>query len=222
MKKLILCLLLLAGCKEDDSPVTPGPSTVTDIDGNAYHTVTIGTQVWMVENLKVTKYNDGTPIPLVSDSVTWSNLSTPGYCWYNNDAIAYKDTYGALYNWNVIKTGKLPPAGWHVPTDSEWTLLAIFLGGDSLAGGKMKEAGTVHWSFPNTGADNSSSFTALPGGYRRYNATFKNIGIYGIWWSSTQLDAINAWGRYVYYGNAESHCHFSDLHFGLSVRCVRD
>ncbi|MDD4729737.1 MAG: FISUMP domain-containing protein, partial [Dysgonamonadaceae bacterium] len=102
------------------------PVTVTDIDDNVYHTVTIGTQVWMVENLKTTKYNDGTSIPLVSDGTAWSNLATPGYCFYNNDA-ANKSTYGALYNWFTVNTNKLAPTGWHVPTDAESTTLENYL-----------------------------------------------------------------------------------------------
>ena len=117
--------------------------TVTDIDGNVYHTVTIGTQTWMVENLKTTKYNDGTAIPLVTDSTAWLNLTTPGYCWYNNDAATYKNTYGALYNWFTVNTSKLAPSGWHVPTDAEWTTLITYLGGETVAGGQMKSTGTI-------------------------------------------------------------------------------
>jgi len=107
--------------------------TITDIDGNYYTTVTIGTQVWMVENLKTTKYNDGTGIPLVTDNTVWCNLSTPGYCWYNNDETTYKNPYGALYNWHTVHTGKLCPSGWHVPTDSEWITLTSYFGGMNTA-----------------------------------------------------------------------------------------
>ena len=99
----------------------------TDADGNVYHTVTIGTQTWTVENLKTSKYNDGTKIPLVTDGTTWGNLTTPGYCWHNNDAATNKATYGALYNWYAVNTGKLAPSGWHVPTDAEWTTLENYL-----------------------------------------------------------------------------------------------
>ncbi len=155
-------------------PVGGGESTVTDIDGNIYHTVTIGTQVWMVENLKVTKYNDGNVIPYVTDSVSWGKLQTPAYCFYNND-IKNKTIYGALYNWYSVNTGKLAPNGWHVAKDSEWKTLITFLGDpsnnalfgeDSIAGGKMMEIGTSHWIGLNSGANNSSGFTALPGGGR--------------------------------------------------------
>ena len=138
---------------------------VTDIDGNVYQTVTIGTQVWMVENLKTTRYIDGTAIPLDTNSSTWGGLTTPGYCWYNDSAI-YGNTYGALYNWYAVNTGKLAPAGWHVPTDSEWTVLTTYLGGETVAGGKLKDTGTTYWQSPNTGATNASGFLALPGGFR--------------------------------------------------------
>lgn len=136
-----------------------------DIDGNIYHTVIIGNQIWLAEDLKTTKYNDGTPIPLVTGNAGWINLSTPGYCLYDND-ITNRETYGALYNWFALQTGKLCPTGWHVPSDEEWTVLTDFLGGESIAGGKLKEAGTVHWDTPNLGATNESGFTSLPGGFR--------------------------------------------------------
>ena len=156
--------------------------TVVDIDGNVYHTVTIGTQVWMVENLKTTKYNDGTAIPLVTDSAAWDELTTPGYCWYNNDSATYKNPYGALYNWYAVSTGKLAPTGWHVPTDSEWAVLTTYVGntyygGLDSAGGALKSTDKTYWLSPNTGATNSSGFSALPGGFRDYVGTFYSIGI---------------------------------------------
>ena len=112
---------------------------INDIDGNAYNKVTIGRQTWLVENLRTTKYNDGTLIPLVQDNTAWSNLITPGYCWFDNDEVANKNPYGALYNWYAVNTGKLCPSGWHVPTDTEWTTLIDNLGGLDVAGGKLKE-----------------------------------------------------------------------------------
>jgi uncharacterized protein (TIGR02145 family) len=196
--------------------------TVTDIDGNVYHTVTIGTQVWMVENLKTTKYNDGAAIPLVMDIVTWAALTTPGYCWNNNDAATYKDTYGVLYNWYTVNTGKLAPAGWHVPTDSEWSVLATYLGGDSVAGSKLKEVGTTHWISPNTGATNETGFTALPGGYRNLFGAFFSIGGSGYWWSATVRDATYSWGRGIYYNGANVFRFDYYNRSGFSVRCVRD
>jgi uncharacterized protein (TIGR02145 family) len=137
--------------------------TAKDVDGNVYNTVTIGAQVWMAENLRTTKYNDGTSIPLVTDSTKWSDLSTPAHCWYNNDKASYKATYGALYNWYTVATDNLCPTGWHVPTTAEWQILKDYLG-SSVDGGKLKESGTTHWKSPNKGATNESGFTALPGG----------------------------------------------------------
>lgn len=163
-----------------------GSGTVTDSDGNVYNTVTIGTQVWMAENLRTTKYKDNTAIPLVTDNTAWTNLSTPGYCWYNNDAATNKSTYGALYNWYTVNTGKLCPTGWHVPTDAEWSTLTTCLGGVGVAGGKLKEAGTSHWMSPNVGATNETGFTALPSGYRYAGGTFEYNGLGGWWWSSTE------------------------------------
>jgi uncharacterized protein (TIGR02145 family) len=199
--------------------------SVTDVDGNVYHAVTIGTQTWTVENLKTTKYNDGTAIPLVTDSAAWSNLTTGAYCWYNNDATTNKATYGALYNWYAVNTGKLAPAGWHVPTDAEWSTLSAYLGGDNVSGGALKEPGTTHWYSPNTGATNSSGFSALPGGYRGYrgyNGNFDYIGDVGHWWSATENDASCAYYRYLFY---DLNFLFRDNYFksyGFSVRLLRD
>ncbi|MCX6320482.1 MAG: fibrobacter succinogenes major paralogous domain-containing protein [Bacteroidia bacterium] len=208
--------------------ISGGSTTVTDIDGNGYNTVTIGTQVWMAENLKTIKYNDGTAIPLVTDGAAWAALSTPGYCWYNNDAATYKATYGALYNWFTVNTGKLCPTGWHVPSDTEWTTLTTYLGGTSVAGGKLKESGTAHWDSPNTGATNETGFTALPGGFRSYSnpGGFGDIGKNGSYWSSTDF-TINgmssAWYQYMYYSYSWAYRYYSYYRReGFPVRCVKD
>ena len=200
--------------------VKDGPS-VTDVDGNVYHTITIGSQVWMMENLKTTKYNDGTPIPLVSDSSVWSALTTPGYCWYDNDAATNKGTYGAMYNWYAVGTGKLAPTGWHVPTDADWSTLTTYLGGESIAGGKLKESGKAHWVDDN--ADNCVGFTALPGGYRNDNGMFTNLTSNGYWWTSTEYDWSAGWYRSMFYGDTitiRDYLLFKVC--GFSVRCVKD
>jgi uncharacterized protein (TIGR02145 family) len=201
--------------------------TLTDIDGNVYHIDTIGTQVWMVENLKTTKYNDGTSIPLVTSSTAWGNLTTPGYCWYNNDATTYKSTYGAIYNWYTVHTGKLAPTGWHIPTDAEWTTLITYLGGDLVAGGKMKSTGTIEagtglWYSPNTGATNESGFTAVPGGSRSIDGTCKFIGNNGLWWSSSELNTTNAWCLYLNYDVSSVLRYDTNKDYGFSVRCIKD
>ena len=195
--------------------------TVSDFDGNVYHTVTIGTQVWMVENLKTTKYNDGTSIPLVSDGTAWISLSTPGYCWYNNDAATNKATYGAIYNWYTVNTGKLCPAGWHIPTDAEWTTLTTYLG-ESIAGAKLKETGTTHWGY-NYCATNETGFTALPGGWRYNDGTFQDIGYNGNWWSSTeQIAAGTSWFRRLESDWCDVRGGSYVKILGYSVRCLRD
>jgi uncharacterized protein (TIGR02145 family) len=188
----------------------PPGSTVTDIDGNVYHTITIGTQVWMLENFKATKYNDGTDIPaVVADTA-------PGYCWYNNNAATYKTPYGALYNWVSVHSGKLAPAGWHVPTDADWNVIQAYLGGSSVAGGAMKETGTTHWN-GSTGATNSSGFTALPGGIRDEYGHFSSLGDNGGYWSADGTQHV-----YVYYGTAELGHTGDSWGCGFSVRCVRN
>jgi uncharacterized protein (TIGR02145 family) len=203
--------------------------TVTDIDGNVYNTVTINTQVWMVENLKTTKYNDGAAIPNVTD-ITWGNLLTDAYCWYNND-ITNKPAFGALYNWFAAKSGKLCPTGWHVATHEDWTRLVTYLGGIDVAGGKLKEAGNTHWLDQNVGATNESGFTALPGGYRGSglgDGTFHALGYYGWYWTSTVypmdpvLDHIAGYNWQMTSG--QSNCLQSNLWdmIGISVRCIKD
>ena len=199
--------------------------TVTDIDGNVYHTVTIDTQTWMVENLKTTRYRNGDPIPNVTN-VAWDGLTTGAYCWYNNDEATYKAGYGALYNWYAVADGRnIAPAGWHVATDAEWTTLTTFLGGESIAGGKLKERGIAHWHSPNYGSTNESGFTALPGGYRSgYGATFNQIGYSGYWWTSTEYyPAASAYSRSMGYdySGADRNYYYNDI-VGFSVRCIKD
>lgn len=203
---------------------------IMDIDGNVYNTIIIGTQTWMVENLMTTKYNNGTSIPYYTDltiSHFWISEFDPGYCWYNNDSATYKATYGALYNWYAVNTGFLCPTRWHVPTDTEWTTLTTYLGGESVAGGKLKETGIAHWLSPNTGATNESGFTGLPGGFRHDDGMFDSIGRYGHWWSSTAYSSTSnmdyfAWFRYIdfYYSNVSRIWFYK--HNAYSVRCIKD
>ncbi len=193
--------------------------TVTDIDGNVYNTVTIGTQCWMKENLKTTRYNDGTAIPTGLSDAAWQNTTSGAYAIYDNNA-ANNTTYGKLYNWYAVNTGKLAPAGWHVPTDAEWSTLTNYLGGVVVASGAMKA--TTLWNSPNTGATNSSGFTGLPAGFRSINGAFNNIGYFGSFWSSTEYDAYYAWYRYLFYSSSFAYRGYLDKRNGFSVRCVRD
>lgn len=196
--------------------------TVSDIDGNTYKAITIGTKTWMAENLKTTKLNDGTAIPFVTESTVWKNLTTPGYCWYNND-IGFKPAYGALYNWHAANSGKLCPTGWHVVDETDYLLLETSVGCAGTAGGKMKETGTTHWLEPNTGAGNESGFTGLPGGRRRYDAVFISMGNLGFFWSSGED------GEAGYALTGILHCNSTEIEReahsmtnGMSVRCVKD
>ena len=203
---------------------------VVDIDDNLYETIQIGDQVWMAENLKVTHYRDGTAITTNVTDAAWVALTTEAYCIYNNNASNEVDTYGALYNWYAVngdtdgvKDKEIAPAGWHVPTDAEWTTLTNHLGGLSVAGGKMKETGTNHWSSPNTGATNESGFTALPGGYRDYTSgNYYTMGYYGYFWSATEGDSYDAWYRRLYYDLSDVYRNYANKRNGFAVRLLRD
>lgn len=198
-------------------------TTVTDYDGNIYNTVTIGTQVWMKENLKTTHYLNGDLIPNITNGTAWSNLTTDAYCDYNNTP-SNSVTYGKLYNWyTVVDSRNVCPIGWHVPTDTEWTILTTYLGGVSVAGGKLKETGTTHWASPNTGATNSSGFTGLPSGRRFGDGTFYYLGYRGCWWSATEeTPGSLAWDYFLDYDYAGISKDYDPLKDGMSLRCVKD
>ena len=193
----------------------------SDVDGNIYNVISLGNQLWMGENLKTTKYKDGTAIPIVTDGTKWAGLTTSAYCWYDN-SIGNKNVYGALYNWYTVKTGKLCPAGWHVPTDAEWTVLTNYLGGESVAGGKLKEKGTLHWASPNTGATNESRFTALPGGCRRYDGVFIGLTGNATWRTSSDYDATRVMYRFLFYYSGSMNSNYTNKQAGYSVRCLKD
>lgn len=211
----ISVLLIMLSCNTNTN-------TVTDIDGNIYRTVKIGTQVWMAENLKVKHYQNGDLIENVTSDSDWIKLSTGAWCIYSNDTI-YGKMYGNLYNWYAVNDArKLAPKGWHIATDEEWTTLTNYLGGKIKAGGKLKEAGTTHWETPNTGATNKVMFCALPGGYRYNNGWFSDGGYYGYWWSSTNINTKYAWSRYLIFGNSLMNRENNMKLDGYSVRCVKD
>ncbi|NOU19668.1 MAG: hypothetical protein HOO91_19090 [Bacteroidales bacterium] len=190
-------------------------TTVTDIDGNVYHTVKIGSQVWMVENLRVTKYNDGSSIPNVTDN-SWLSLTTGAYCWYNNDQ-TFMNPYGAMYNWYAVNTGKLAPIGWHVPTLAEWNTLSSYVGG---ACGALKEIGLTHWFSPNGDATNGTGFTAVPSG-SRVNV-FVNMGYFSQWWSATQLNSTSSYEWTLRYNDGAHFYSDNGKAVGDAVRCIKD
>jgi uncharacterized protein (TIGR02145 family) len=220
MRNIFTWVLLLVVC----SSAFAQKDTIKDIDGNVYKTVKIGSQVWMSENLKTTHYSDGSPITELELKAPWGNTGegkTGAWCYYQN--LEWNNpTYGKLYNWYAVTDRyHLCPTGWHVPSDSEWTVLADYLGGDTVAGGKMKA--TTLWDKPNTGADNSSGFTALPAGYRSLGGAFSGLGVGGYFWSSTEDGSDSAWYRDVGYDYSEvGRGYGGDKGSGLSVRCVGD
>jgi uncharacterized protein (TIGR02145 family) len=200
--------------------VSSGQS-VKDVDGNLYATTHVGKQEWMAENLKTTKFNDGTKIPLVADKKIWSKLSSPGYCWFNNN-IDKKEEYGALYNFYTVSTKKLCPVGWHVPTQAEITNLITFLGDQNLAGNRIKEDGTKHWKSSITIVNNEFEFTALPGGFRLYSGAFSEEGEYGVWWSSTEYESTQAWNMGLYFNSTKLYNGHDIRQAGFSVRCLKN
>ena len=197
--------------------------------------VTIGTQIWTNKNLEVSTYRDGTPIPQVTDPTAWANLTTGAWCYYNNDP-ANGEVYGKLYNWyasagiydaaslnDTTLRKQFAPVGWHVPSDAEWTVLTDFLGGENVAGGKMKSTSILLWQSPNGDATNESGFTGLPGGYRHdYDGTYGNIGYDGLWWSSSEYGSGASWPRTLFYNNGVVYMNFAIKKSGLSVRLIKD
>jgi uncharacterized protein (TIGR02145 family) len=200
--------------------------TVNDVEGNTYITVVIGTQKWMAENLKTTKYNDGTDIPNVTANAEWSSLKTDAYAWYNNDAATYKDAYGALYNWYAVGKGNLCPTGWHVPSNVEWTTLINYVGGQSIGGNLLKSTRTkpeVHprWESTTTSVTNATGFSGLPGGYKdSYGSS--SVGFSGYWWSTTPYSTDYAYWRGLSYSGSSVTNTMSLNYNGYSVRCLED
>ena len=212
---------VMTGIPTADNTVTFTFTECKDGDNNYYPAIQIGTQLWMAENLKTTKYIDGaTSIPNVTGNDAWINLTSPAYCWYNNDEAAYKNNYGALYNWYTVSDGNLCPTGWHVPSDPEWSTLVSSLGGNSVAGGILKETGLTHWNSPNLGATNEYGFTALPGGSR--GDIFFDIGKYGDWWSSTKSSFTDAWYWEVGFSNIVVNKDADNIIMGFSIRCIKN
>lgn len=196
--------------------------TMTGNDGKSYRIVKIGNQWWMAENLKETKYRNGEDITNETDGTTWAGLTTGARCAYDNNETT-ANTYGYLYNWYAMIDGRnIAPSGWHVPTEAECSTLVTYLGGTSIAGGKMKETELTHWSSPNAGATNTSGFTGLPGGFRGNYGIFYALGL-GAWFCpSTEYDADNVKIVYLTYDNSGAYQNSRSKKYGFSVRLVRD
>lgn len=221
--------MLFSSCNKDNKL-----KKVTDIDGNEYKTVSIGSQEWFTENLRTTKYNNGNPIPTGYSNDEWSELSTGAYAIYshsninglNSDAKVI-EAYGLLYNWYAAKTGNLCPIGWRVPTDADWTILVDFLGGESIAGGKLKSKDTApdahpRWDSPNSDAKNENRFSALPGGFRKTTGNYEELGSYGFWLSSTENNLYAAWSRRIHHNSPKTERLSIFFKSGLSVRCIKE
>jgi uncharacterized protein (TIGR02145 family) len=219
-----------------DKTITFNFIACKDGSGNSYPVVFIGSakgdpedpitsdskgiQIWMGENLKTATLNDGTAINNVAGNQAWSLLTGPAFCWYDNTP----GDYGALYNWHAVGTGKLCPTGWRVPSDDEWLSLVQYLGGNTAAGGKLKESGTAHWESPNTGATNLYGFTALPGGWRdNSNGSFNEVTRSGYWWTSTMSNVTNACYRCILSTSSIIYGYMSEIDqkYGFSVRCIK-
>ncbi|MFA6569869.1 MAG: fibrobacter succinogenes major paralogous domain-containing protein [Bacteroidota bacterium] len=222
--KITILLFLLLQCCNDKT---------TNPLRNSYQSVTIGTQVWMLKNLDVDHYRNGDIIPEVKDPTEWSNLSTGAWSYCNEDSVT-DSIYGKFYNWYAVNDPRgLAPEGWHIPSDEEWKTLEIYLGmSQSEAdkegsrgtneGGKLKEAGTVHWKYPNIGATNETGFTALPGGFHYPNGNHYNIGIYFQCWTSTEHSATFSWFRNLAYGYSNIFRAYDHKENGFSVRCIKN
>jgi len=222
-------------CDDTNAAINPGAQEICDngiddncngqADENCIPSVTICNQTWMAKNLDVSKYRNGDEIPQITDGLAWESTTTGAWCYYNNDP-ATGAIYGKIYNWYAVNDSRgLAPAGWHIASDEEWTTLTICLGGETVAGGALKEVGTAHWMDPNADATNSSGFTALGAGGRGWDdgGLFEGLTNNTTWWSSTEASADRAYDRGLTTYNGYIFRFFPDeKHVGASVRCVKD
>jgi uncharacterized protein (TIGR02145 family) len=235
---LVVGVLLLCSCKKESSNTSTNSTNtatssiakygngVTDIEGNKYKTTIIGKQEWMVENLKVSKYSDGTNITNGTDNIVWNNNENGAWCHYDKD-ISNNLKYGKLYNWNVTNptmngNKNVCPTGWHVPSKEEWIILSDYLGGEDVAGGKMKEVGVENWKSPNTKAENTSLFTALAGGWRQSSDNFNEAKSRGFWWSSTKSSQYMGFSESLNAYSGKTFINDYPMDYGLSIRCLKD
>jgi uncharacterized protein (TIGR02145 family) len=217
-----LTFMFMLSCKDDKEEPEP-EVTVTDVDGNLYHGVKIGTKIWMVENLQVRHYRNGDPIPVVTGTTEWATLTTGACCWYNNDSATYNNPYGRLYNWHAVNDPRgLAPEGWHVASKSEIDKLIESAGGFNEAGGNIKVQGTNYWNEPNTGATNKYGFSAYPGGMRYQDGSFLSLHNLGYWWSSTEIVSTMANHLRLSNGNPYASTFDEAKVCGQAIRCVKD
>ncbi|WP_242689171.1 fibrobacter succinogenes major paralogous domain-containing protein [Pedobacter sp. SYSU D00535] len=211
---LSIAVLFVVACKHDDN-------SVTDVDGNRYKTVVIGDQIWMAENLRVTRYRNGDPILNIMSNNEWSTTTTGAFCYYGNDSINARP-YGLLYNWYAINDSRnIAPEGWHVPTPEELNTLINYLKGDTVAAGKLKETGQKHW-ISNIGASNEIGFSARPGGYRFKTGSFHTLGSNGYWWTNILSFEMFSWSKRIFQGFADVDRIEAFMNYGFSLRCIKD
>lgn len=232
---ILMIALALTACRleENSSPIIPlepgpvGTGPVTDIDSNRYDTVKIGPSVWLKQNLRVSKYRNGDPIPVLTDNPSWAKTKEGSCAFYRHDA-SNKLTYGRLYNWYAVADPRgLCPAGWHVPSYNEWNTLVNYLGGEEVAGGKLKSKGTRAegdglWDSPNDSATNAVGFDGHPGGYRDTGGMFFAKGGNAFWWSSTEYDSTKSYSQLLIFMQVYSRLNDDNKNYGYSLRCIRD
>lgn len=230
---LVHSIVFISSCEEAENkpPYLIGKSgIVTDIEGNSYKTIEIGTQTWMAENLRTSLLNDSTSIlanfshitTVITDTGTF-NISSSGYSWYNNVNDTTKNHYGLLYSFYTVESERLCPNGWHVPTTDDWNILINFLGTNKTVGGKLKEAGFNHWKYPNKDATNETGFNAFPGGRRiGSRSRFDDAGTFGYWWTGTSENILSSYAIIMCYDNPSIFKDISPKKDALSVRCIKD
>jgi uncharacterized protein (TIGR02145 family) len=206
---------------EADKTITFNFVQCADYDGNNYAVVKIGGQTWMAENLKTTHRSDGEPLSSITGNLDWQFSYAQSYCWYSNNESTYKNTYGALYNWYAVNSGYLCPAGWHLPFESEWTVLNDYLAGTNV-GNKLKETGIGHWTSGGAGVTNETGFTALPGGFRNSNGSFAGLGTHNYYWSSTEISDAESKSHYLVYDASDMTAASGVKQAGYSVRCIKN
>ncbi len=217
MKKALLIFVIVSFCISCSKE-----NTIVEPKVKIYETVTIGNQVWMVKNLDVDHYRNGDQISEVRDQNEWSLNEKGAWCYYDNSSDSGVK-YGKLYNWYaVIDPRGLAPAGFHIPSDEEWSILNTYLGGVGIAGGKLKESDLTHWFSPNIGATNESGFSALPGGMRFSDSPYGFVGSHGVWWSTSGDNVSGVWCRYLYHDNAGMGRNHGAKKNAFSVRCIKD
>lgn len=223
---LIIAATVFTGCKKDDDDDDNKNGlqygTMQDIEGNTYKTIKIGEQTWMAENLRATKYNNGDTIPQVTDDTQWAMLAAPAYCWYQNDKENSGKTYGALYSWFTVATGKLCPAGWRVPSDTAWNELVTYLGGEKGIANKLMKEGTTLWKNLTVTPTNESGFSAIPGGKRDMSGHFYDQGTFAGWWTSTEFSPGYILIKHLQNSSDDLHTLGYVKFNGLSVRCIKE